>query len=90
MYTYLKLVRHLIPKSLRGLIFTNTPIGEKHQWMYDNYSLRKVFQRLGFKEINTKLFNESDIPKFNDYILDIKRDGRSYKGISFLYIEARK
>ncbi len=90
LYLYLKVVRLLIPKNLRDLIFVNTSVGEKHQWMYDRYSLTKKLSDLGFKNIEIKTFNESNIDNFNNYLLDIKDDGTPYKGASSLYIEAKK
>jgi predicted SAM-dependent methyltransferase len=90
LYLYLGFIRLLIPKNLRDLIFVNTPIGERHQWMYDRYSLSKKLKDLGFKKISIKSYNESDIDNFNDYVLDIKKDGTPYKGVSSLYIEAVK
>ena len=90
LYLYLKAVRLLIPKNLRDLIFVNTSVGEKHQWMYDKFSLAKKLSDLGFKNIEIKSFNQSNIPNFNSYLLDIKEDGTPYKGISSLFIEAKK
>lgn len=90
LYIYLKFVRLSIPKNLRDLIFVNTSVGEKHQWMYDRFSLTKKLSDFGFTSIEIKDFNESNIDNFNNYLLDIKEDGTSYKGISSLYIEARK
>ena len=54
------------------------------------YSLGRAFKTLGFKDIVIKSFNDSDILNFNNYELDIKKDGTPYKGDSSLYIEARK
>ncbi len=90
LYYYLQFVRFLIPKNLRDLIFIRTSVGERHQWMYDKYSLTKILIELGFKNISLKSYNTSDIENFNDYILDIKEDGTPYKGVSSIYIEARK
>jgi len=90
LYLYLKVVRLLIPKNLRDLIFVNTSVGEKHQWMYDRFSLAKKLSDLRFTNIEQKSFNESNIDNFNSYLLDIKEDGTPYKGASSLYVEARK
>jgi len=90
LYLYLKVIRLLIPKNLRDLIIINTSVGEKHQWMYDRFSLAKKFSDLGFTSIELKSFNESNIDNFNSYLLDIKEDGTPYKGDSSLYMEARK
>lgn len=89
-YLYLSFIRLLIPKSLRDLVFVHTSIGERHQWMYDRYSMTKLLQTGGFKEVNVKQFNTSGIENFNIYMLDIKSDGTPYKGESSLYIEAIK
>ena len=90
LYLYLGVVRLLIPKNLRDLIFVNTSIGEKHQWMYDKFSLVKKLSDFRFTSIELKSFNESNIDNFNSYLLDIKEDGTPYKGASSLYVEAKK
>lgn len=89
-YIYLNLVKMLIPKNIRDSIFVQTNIGEKHLWMYDEYSLKILLEEYNFKNISRKSFNESDIPNFNSYFLDINKDNTPYKGISSLYIEAKK
>jgi predicted SAM-dependent methyltransferase len=90
LYFYLQFVRFLIPKNLRDLIFIRTSVGERHQWMYDRYSLKSMLKELGFKNIEIKLYNTSEISGFNSYFLDMKEDGTPYKGVSSIYIEARK
>ena len=90
LYIYIRCVGMMIPKNIRDFIFIQTSIGERQQWVYDNYSLGRAFKDLGFKDIIIKSFNESDILNFNNYELDIKKDGTPYKGDSSLYIEARK
>lgn len=90
LYHYLRFIRYLIPENLRDLIFIRTSVGERHQWMYDKYSLTKILKELGFKNIEIKTYNTSNIENFNDYMLDIKNDGTPYKGVSSIYIEARK
>lgn len=63
--------------------------GEIHQWMYDRYSLNKLLKECGFHEIQIKKYNESLIPDFNLYCLDITPEGLQRKPDS-LYIEAIK
>ena len=87
---YFKFVRLLIPKSLRNEIFIQTSIGERHKWMYDKYSLTKLLDEVGFKNITVKKFNESKILNFNEYLLDMNSDGTPYKGVSSLYVECEK
>ena len=63
--------------------------GEIHQWMYDRYSLTKLLQEAGFTDIKVCRANESAIPNFNSYLLDIEPDGKVRKPDS-LFMEARK
>ena len=63
--------------------------GEIHQWMYDRYSLRKLLEQAGFKEIKVCAADESSIPDFNDYYLDIEKDYSIRKPDS-LFMEGRK
>ena len=90
LYLYLQFIKFLIPRNLRDLIFIRTSVGERHQWMYDRYSLEKILNELGFRNIEIKSFDTSSISGFNDYLLDIKEDETPYKGVSSIYIEATK
>jgi len=87
---YLALIRHLIPTSIRDLVFIKTSIGERHRWMYDSYSLSKKLYSIGFQGMKIKKYDESGIPNFNMFLLDISEDGSPYKGESSIYIEAKK
>lgn len=87
---YIQMIKFLVPKKMRELIFINTSVGEMHKWMYDRYSLSKLLYDMGFIDVNIEDYNKSRIPNFNHYSLDIKKDGTSYKGISSLYVEAKK
>jgi predicted SAM-dependent methyltransferase len=89
-YLYLKSIRLLVPKALRDLVFVNTTIGERHQWMYDRYSMVTLLESEGFNNICVEQFNTSKIDDFNSYMLDIKPGGTPYKGVSSLYVEAIK
>lgn len=90
LYIYLKTIQFFIPKSLRKLVIINTPIGEKHLWMYDRYSLSKLFEIGGFRNISVEKYNTSKIENFNSYMLDIKDDETPFKGMSSIYMEAKK
>ena len=63
--------------------------GEKHLWMYDRYSLKKILSSVGFVEIKQVSALESSITEWveNNW-LDIEK-GRTRKPDS-LFIEARK
>jgi len=89
-YFYLKIIRFFIPKNLRNLVFINTSIGERHQWMYDKYSMSGLLANSGFKEIKFHAFNTSNIQGFNESFLDVKQNGTPRKGVSSLYVEATK
>jgi predicted SAM-dependent methyltransferase/tetratricopeptide (TPR) repeat protein len=63
--------------------------GEIHQWMYDRYSLGVLLNQVGFKDVKVCLANESHIPDFNSYLLDIEPDGAVRKPDS-LFMEGMK
>lgn len=87
---YLKILYFLTPASIRGEIFIRTSIGERHKWAYDSFSLTRLLQEAGFRDIQQMSYNSSHISHFNTYCLDMNSDGSPYKGVSSLYVEARK
>jgi len=89
MYAYLSLIKRLVPKNLRPMVWTGTTIGERHRWMYDKYGLRLLMQSCGFGDIRFLRHDESAIPGFRDDGLDSNQDGTPYKNVS-LYCEATK
>ncbi len=62
--------------------------GEIHQWMYDAYSLGRLLKDLGFTDIKTCQANESSIPDWNTYQLDMVND--EVRKPDSLFMEARK
>ena len=62
--------------------------GEIHQWMYDRYSLKKLLEDAGFKDIQVKSAFESSIPDWVKFNLD-GNNGIVRKPDS-LYMEAIK
>jgi predicted SAM-dependent methyltransferase len=62
---------------------------EINQWMYDRYSLHKLLQEAGFEEIKICRADESRIPDFNSYLLDIDANS-STRMPNSLFMEARK
>ena len=62
--------------------------GEIHQWMYDRYSLKRLLENAGFVDIKICTANESRIPDYEKYSLDVF-NGNVRKPDS-LYIEASK
>ncbi len=63
--------------------------GEVHQWMYDRYSAGKLLKDAGFRFVKVCKANESFIPGFEKYGLDVLADGRVRKPDS-LFMEAVK
>jgi len=63
--------------------------GEIHQWMYDRYSLANLIKNAGFEDIKVCKADESRIPEFNSYLLDIEADNSVRKPES-LFMEALK
>lgn len=63
--------------------------GEIHQWMYDSFSLGRLLKEVGFDKVRQCAADESSIPNFCDYLLDIESDGSVRKPDS-LFIEGIK
>ena len=62
--------------------------GEVHQWMYDRYSLGRLLEQAGFVNVKICAANESRIPEYEKYSLDVL-SGTIRKPDS-LYLEASK
>jgi predicted SAM-dependent methyltransferase len=88
-YLYLKAVSQLIPPALRGMVFVQTYIGERHRWMYDVYGMRLLLEEVGFSGVQPMKHDESRIPDFNADQLDCNPDGEPYKHNS-IYLEGIK
>jgi len=63
--------------------------GEVHYWMYDSYSITKLLDFFGFKEICIVSATKSSIPDFSKYNLDTEEDLTIRKPDS-LFIECTK
>jgi len=50
-------------------LFFNT--GENHRWMYDRFSLRRLLEQAGFSAVQSCRADESRIPGFASYNLDM-------------------
>ena len=62
-------------------------IGERHRWMYDQYSLSRLLERTGFCDIAVKEPTVSGIPGWTRFGLDTGMDGTPHHQNS-LYVEA--
>jgi len=63
--------------------------GETHQWMYDRINLSALLVSCGFRNSQLYSFNESQIPNWNHYGLDLDGLGNEYKSGS-IYMESQK
>ncbi|MBV5328912.1 MAG: polysaccharide pyruvyl transferase family protein [Chlorobium sp.] len=63
--------------------------GEAHLWMYDQVSLKELLLDSGFSSVKLCQADESRIPDFNAYHLDIMNDGSTAKPDS-LFMEGTK
>jgi predicted SAM-dependent methyltransferase len=62
--------------------------GEIHQWMYDIYSLRNLLKDAGFKNIEQKDFDKSQIPDWRSFSLD--EVNNTIRKPDSLFVEATK
>lgn len=62
---------------------------EIHQYRCDRFSLSRLLAKVGFVDIKVCQANESCIPNFNSYYLDVLPDGRIRKSDS-LFMEGIK
>jgi predicted SAM-dependent methyltransferase len=49
--------------------------GEVHQWAYDTYSLKRVFENAGFSQISKCDHGQSRIPEWESYHLEVSESG---------------
>lgn len=89
LYMYLRALAYLVPQSIRDIVLVRSDIGERHQWMYDGFSLKQLFEETGFTKVTRRSFDESGIIGFTSSFLDSFPDGRPYKCNS-IYMEGIK
>ena len=63
--------------------------GESHRWMYDRLSLPRLMEECGLEDCAVKGFDESNIPHWDKYNLDISRHGEFPRKPDSLYVEGR-
>jgi SAM-dependent methyltransferase len=73
-------------KSFKMGIFRSG--GEIHQWMYDRYSLKRLLENAGFVDVKICSANESCIPEFENYQLDVVNN--KVRKPDSIYVEAYK
>ena len=64
--------------------------GEVHRWMYDRLSLTQQLEEVGFEDCAVKSFDESAIPDWGKYNLDVSRHGNFPRKPDSLYVEGCK
>jgi hypothetical protein len=76
-----KAIRYVLSKIKAKLILSEAEEvgrfrldGEIHMWMYDRYSLGQLLKDCDFINIVKKNPFESDIPQWNEYNLDVKKN----------------
>lgn len=90
---YPGIMKNMLIKLLLGKEYSNYEItrfrnsGEVHQWMYDDYSLKRLLEEKGFISIVRRTAVESYIKGWKSFNLDTEPGGAIYKPDS-LYIEA--
>lgn len=87
------IMKHKLIKLLLGKEYSLYEIarfrnaGEVHQWMYDDYSLKRLLEEQGFNLAVRTTANESYVKEWTSFNLDTEPDGSIYKPDS-LYMEA--
>lgn len=62
--------------------------GEVHQWMYDRFSLKRLFLEVGFKDVKVVSGYDSGIDEFSNYKLDLVEN--EIRKPDSLFMEAKK
>lgn len=94
-FRYSKYRREILLKILLGKEYNTLEVGrfrqtgEVHQWMYDRYSLTRLLQKCGFKNILQRTASESYVTNWADFNLDTNSQGEVYRPDS-LFMEAMK
>jgi hypothetical protein len=68
-------------KAIRRIAARRDPArsGELHRWMYDEASLARLLARCDFREIRRVAADQSRIPGWNEFGLDLDADGRPHQ-----------
>lgn len=87
---YSQILVLLLPKWYVSNNISKAAPGEKHLWMYDFSSLRKILYEADFTSIIEVDSFKSSNPEFPVYPLDIDSSNDPRKGVQSMYIEATK
>ncbi|MCZ2207368.1 methyltransferase domain-containing protein [Cylindrospermopsis raciborskii] len=87
---WIRIVVSLLPKAFRQQNISFSGIGERHQWLWDFISTKKILEEVGFDAVSRFSFNTSQVCGFPFEPLDVNPDGRPRKGKQSMYLEATK
>jgi len=87
---WIKIVLLALPPVFRDQNISLASMGERHHWIWDFYSLKKILEEVGFLDVKRVSANTSTIKDFPFYPLDIDDEGKPRKGAESMYVEATK
>jgi len=87
---YIKIVLLALPSAFLTQNVSLTDIGERHHWVWDFYSLKKMLVSVGYSSVKKCSANKSLIKNFPFFPLDINTKGLPRRGIQTMYIESIK
>jgi predicted SAM-dependent methyltransferase len=87
---YIKIVLLALPSAFLAQNVSLAEIGERHHWVWDFYSLKKVLEAVGYSGVKKYSANKSLIKNFPFFPLDIDTKSLPRRGIQSMYIEAIK
>jgi predicted SAM-dependent methyltransferase len=87
---WIKIIILALPPAFRDMNISLTDTGERHHWVWDFYTLKKILEAVGFVDINRVSANSSIIDDFPFFPLDLNDKAKPRKGSQSMYIEAKK
>ena len=87
---WIKIVLLALPPAFRDQNISLASMGERHHWIWDFYSLKKILEEVGFLDVKRVSASTSIIKDFPFYPLDIDNEGKPRKGAESMYVEATK
>lgn len=87
---YCKAVIALLPSAFSEQNVSFSGVGERHAWVYDFHTLSVLLERAGFVSIERMGCDQTKIPEFPIFPLDMTKSGRPRKGLESMYVEAGK
>lgn len=79
-----------LPKAFVQQNVSFAGIGERHHWLWDYYQLKNGLEASGFTACAKCTHNQSKIPDFPFFPLDVDGDGYPRKGKESMFVEAVK